>query len=177
MSTDLIFMKSDLSRDACRDRVARAASGKSTEILDYALSSQVEVVDGGDRFEVRHKLEPAVFSGEISPSGAGSVIRGQIDVPGKSLYRYLIGFVGVISIGGLTGLVWDLLFGTHILLIRSRAELGPGHPATRQEHFAVFVLLPLVAIPTVAMLWPKARGLTGTADQAIRDSLKKMFLN
>lgn len=177
MSTDLISMNSDLSRDACRDRVARAASGKSTEILDYALSSQVEVVDGGDRFEVRHQLEPAVFSGEISPSGAGSVIRGRIDVPGKSLYRCLIGFVGVVTIGGLTGSVWDLLFGTHILWIHRRAELGPGHPATREEHFSVFVLLPLVAIPTIAMLWPKARGVTRSADQAIRDSLKKMFLN
>jgi len=69
MSTDLISLKSDLSPDACRDRVAKAASVKSAEILDYALSSQVEVVDGGDRFEVRHKLEPAVFTGEISTSG------------------------------------------------------------------------------------------------------------
>lgn len=177
MSTDLIFLKSDLSRDVCRDRVAKAASVKSTEILDYALDSQVEVVDGGDRFEVRHKLEPAVFTGAISTSGAGSVIRGQIDVPGKSLYRCLIGFVCVISIGGLASSVWDLVFGTHILWIRSRTELGPGHPANREEHFAIFVLFPLVTSSIFAMLWPKARGLTKSANQALRDSLEKMFLN
>ena len=73
--------------------------------------------------------------------------------------------------------MWDLLFGTHILLTRSPTELGPGHPATREGHFAVFVLVPLVAIPILGMLWPKARGLTKGADQALRESLEKMFSN
>ena len=40
--------------------------------------------------------------------------------------------------------MYDLAFGTHRLLTRPPTELGTGHPATLTQHFAVFLLVPLV---------------------------------
>ena len=179
MGADLILVPSTSSRAACQDRVAKAASGHSNEILGYALSSQVDVFDGGDCFELRHKLEPVVFSGSISNSStnAGSLISGQIRVPGQNLHRFLVAFACIVTVWGLGNSAWDLLFGTHLLLTRSRTELGPGHPASMEEHLAVFLFLPLVAIPIVTMLWPKARGASNDARQTLKDCLQKMFGN
>jgi len=46
-----------------------------------------------------------------------------------------------------------------------------------EEHLAVFLFLPLVAIPIVTMLWPKARGASNNARQTLKDCLQKMFGN
>ena len=179
MSTDPILVHSSLSQDACRKRIAKAAAGNSSETLGYALASQVDVLDGGDRFELRHKLEPVVLTGTVSGSndGSGSVVRGQIDVPRQNLHRSLIGFVCIISVWGLSNAAWDLFFGTHLLLTRTQTELGPGHPASVQQHLAVFLCVPLIALPIVAMLWPKARGVSNDARQTLKDSLQQMFGN
>jgi hypothetical protein len=56
------------------------------EIIGYALTSQVDVIDGGDCFEPRHKLAPAVFKGVISSTNGdtSSVIAGRIEVPASA---------------------------------------------------------------------------------------------
>lgn len=176
MDTDLIVIRSALAKDACQDRISKA-SREPSEVIDYALASQIEVVDSGDRFELRHKLEPVVFTGTFSRSdgGGGSVISGRVEVPGQGLYRFVIGFVGTISVYVLAVSVWDLVFGTHLLLTRSRTALGPGHPATIDDHWAVFLVVPLVAIPMVAMLWSKARGASSDARRTLNDCLQKLF--
>ena len=56
MNHDLIILHSQLSRDACQNRISSAASQDPNEIIGYALTSQVDVIDGGDCFESRHKL-------------------------------------------------------------------------------------------------------------------------
>jgi hypothetical protein len=135
--------------------IAKAA-GTPSESLGYALASQVDGVDGGDRFELRHDLEPAVLTGMISSSNdkAGSEIRGQIEVPGQTFYRSLTGFVCIVGLWGLLNAAWDLLFRTHLLLTRSRTELQPGHPASVEEHWIVFLCIPIVALPILAVARP-----------------------
>lgn len=176
MGRDLIALRSRLSQDACQLRVS-SASQSPDKIIGYALSSQVDVIDGGYAFELRHKLEPAVFTGAISSSTSdtGSVITGQIQVPGQNWYRCLIGFVFVISIAVLASSAWDLAFGTRYLLTRSRHQLGPGHFATPEQHWLVLVLIPLVALPIVAALWPKARGVSKEARQTLSECLGELF--
>ena len=172
-----IILRSCLSRDACQLRVSSAASQDPNEIIGYALSSQVDVIDRGDSFELRHKLEPAVFTGTISSSNsdAGAVITGQFEVPGRNWYRCLIGFVLIVGVSVLASSASDLAFGTHYLLTRSRTELGPGHWATPEQHWLVFILIPLVVLPITAVLWPNARGVTEEARQTLNDCLSKLF--
>lgn len=64
-----VVVRTALSRDACQQRIAMAESRGSSEIAGHALSSQIDVVDEGDRFELRHRFEPAVFIGTVSRPG------------------------------------------------------------------------------------------------------------
>jgi hypothetical protein len=153
-----VVVYSALSRDACQQRIALADSRGSSEIVGHVLSSQIDVVDGGDRFELRHKFERAVFIGTVSPSDSGSVISGQIEVPAQHFYRLAIGFVTFIALLVLGTYVYDLAFGTHRLLTRSPTELGPGHPATLTQHFAIFLLVPDYHNSVAESPWGEPRG-------------------
>jgi hypothetical protein len=177
MSRDLIVVHSRLSVDECQNRISSAASGDVNKVIGYALSSQVDVVDGADCFELRNRLAPVVFKGTVSAtnSNGGSVITGQIEVPGQRWYRVLFAFIATIGLFVLGASGWDLAFGTHLLLTRSRTELGPGHPATPEQHWLAFVLIPLVTVPMVAMLWRKACGASKEARQTMNDCLQRLF--
>jgi hypothetical protein len=177
MSRDSVVLRSRLSPGDCQERIARAASQDSREIIGYALSSQVDVIDDGDYFELRHKLESAIFRGAVSAqnSDKGSIVAGQIEAPGQSLCRLCIAFVSAIGMVGLANSACDLMFGRHRLLTRSRTELGPGHWATPEEHWLIFILIPLVALPIIAILWPTARGVSKEARQTLNDCLNKLF--
>lgn len=133
------------------------------------------MIDQGDRFELRHKFEPAVLTGRISQSGSGSVVSVRIEGPAQSLYRLVVGFVVFIAVFVLGASAYGLAFGTHLLVTRSRTELGPEHLATRGQHIAVFVLVPLVAISIIATLWPKARGLKAETRRTFLEFLQKLF--
>src|SRR5262249_20656391 len=67
--------------------------------------------------------------------------------------------------------VWNDLLRT-----LSRMELGPGHWASPGEHWLVFILIPLVALPIIAMLWPTARGVSKEVRQTVNDCLEKLFV-
>jgi hypothetical protein len=164
-----------LSPEACRDRIAAAASQTGPEIVGCDLFSQVEVFDGGDCFELRHRCEPAVFKGKVAPCGTGSIISGGIAVPAQGLYRFSVGLVLLISILLVGTSAYDLLFASHHLLTRSRTEIGPGHPATRSQHGRVLVLVPLVAIPIIVLLWPKARSVKSEVRQTLATFLEALF--
>jgi len=164
-----------LSPGECRDRIAAAASDTGPEIVGHDLFSQVEVFDGGDGFERRHRYAPAVFKGTVAPSGTGSIISGSIAVPAQGLYRFSLGLVLVISILLVGTSAYDLISGGHHLLTRSRTEIGPGHPATRAQHFGVFVLVPLVAIAIIVLLWPKARSVQSEVRQTFATFLETLF--
>jgi hypothetical protein len=170
-----VVVYSALSRDACQQRIALAEARGSSEIVGHALSSQIDVVDGGDRFELRHRFARAVFIGTFSPSDSGSVISGQIEAPAQHFYRLAIGFVIFIALLILGTSVYDLAFGTHRLLTRPPTELGTGHPATLTQHFAVFLLVPLVVIPIITILWPKARGVSPEVRQSLAEFAQKLL--
>ena len=176
MNCDSMVLHSRLSPADCQQRITRA-SQHPPEIIGYALSSQIDVIDDGDSFELRHKLEPAIFSGTVSAPSAdqGAIVAGQISVPGQRRSRFCIAFVFFGGLAGLASSAWDLAFGTHLLLTRSRMELGPGHWASPEEHWLVFILIPLVALPIIAMLWPTARGVGKQARQTVNDCLEKLF--
>ena len=164
-----------LSPEACRDRIVAAASKSGPEIVGYDLFSQVEVFDGGDGFQLRHRYEPAVYKGTIAPSGTGSIISGSIAVPAQGLYRFSVGFVLIISILLVGTSAYVLISGSHRLLTRSRTEIGPGHPATTAQHFSVLVLVPLLAIPIIFWLWPKARSVNREVRQTFATFLEALF--
>jgi len=103
------------------------------------------------------------------------MIRGSIEVPAQGFYRFLVGFVLIVSILLLGTSAYDLIFGSHHLLTRSRSEIGPGHPAAMAEHFSVFMLVPLVATPIVILLWPKARSATSEVRQTYATFLETLF--
>jgi len=170
-----VVVYSALSRDACQQRIALAEARGSSEIVGHALSSQIDVVDDGDRFELRHKFEPAVFIGAVSPSDRGSVISGQIEVPAQHFFRFAIGLVTFIALLVLGTSVYDLAFGAHRLLTRSPTELGPGRPATLTQHFAIFLLVPLVVIPIITILWPKARAVSPEVRQSLAEFAQKLL--
>lgn len=73
--------------------------------------------------------------------------------------------------------LYDLVFGAHRLLTQSRTELGPGHRATLGRHFAVFLLVPLVVIPMVAILWPKAAAAKPGICLTFEEFLEKFLSN
>ena len=164
-----------LSPGECRDRIAAAASDTGPEIVGHDLFSQVEVFDGGDGFELRHRYEPAVFKGTVAPSGTASIISGSIAVPAQGLYRFSAGLVLIISILLVGASAYDLISGGHHLPTRSRTEIGPGHPASRAQHFGVFVLVPLVAIAIIVLLWPKARSVQSEVRQTFATFLAALF--
>jgi len=56
-----------LSPGECRDRIAAAASDTGPEIVGPDLFSQVEVFDGGDGFELRHRYGPRSSRGRSLP--------------------------------------------------------------------------------------------------------------
>ena len=170
-------MHSALSFDVCWQRVAKAEANGPGEIVGHALASQIDVVTDGDRFELRHKFAPAIFSGTIAPSGTGSVIGGQITIPAQGFFRLVLGFVILVELFVLGKSLYDLVVGGHRLLTRSRTELGPGHPATLEQHFAVFLLVPLVVIPMVAILWPKAAAVKPEICQTFEEFLEKFLSN
>lgn len=176
MSRDPMVLHSQLSLGDCQQRITRA-SQDPTEIIGYALSSQIDIIDDGESFELRHKLEPVIFKGTVSASGydRGSIVAGQIEVPGQRRSRFCIAFVSIIGLTGLASSVWDLVFGTHLLRTRPRMELGPGHWASPEEQWLLFILIPLVALPIIAMLWPTARGVSKEVRQTVNDCLEKLF--
>jgi hypothetical protein len=177
MSRDPMVLHSQLSLADCLQRITRA-SQDPTKIIGYSLSSQIDIIDNGDSFELRHKLEPVIFRGTVSASNydAGSNVAGQIEVPGQRRSRFCIAFVVVVALAGLASSVWDLAFGTQLLRTLSRMELGPGHGASPEEHWLVFILIPLVALPMIAMLWPTARGVRKEVRQTVNDCLEKLFV-
>ena len=172
---ETILTSTVLSPDECRQRIADAASPRESEVVGWDLFGQIEVIDGGDQFELRHRVEPAVLAGTIQPSGKGSVVRGELEVPAQSFYRFGFGFATIIALIVLGASACDLIFGTHLLYTRSWTELGPGHPANTEQHVATFLLIPLVCIPILLILWPKARGMSNETRQAFVDFLNKLF--
>jgi hypothetical protein len=176
MNRDSMVLCSRLSPNDCQQRIIQASQDPA-KIIGYALSSQIDVIDDGDSFTLRHKLEPAVFRGTVSAvnAGKGAIVAGQIEVPGQRRSRFCTAFVSVVGLAGLASSAWDLAFGTHFLLTRSRMELGPGHWASPEEHWLVFILIPLVAVPIIAVLWPTARGVSKEARQTVSDCLERLF--
>lgn len=69
-------------------------------------------------------------------------MRGQIEVPAQRFYRLVSGFVVLVTMLLVGASAYDLRFGTHLLRTRSRTEVGLGHEASTEEHFAVFFLAP-----------------------------------
>jgi hypothetical protein len=175
MGTESLVAETGLSADECRKRIAEAESNSVSDIVGYALSSQVTIVDGGDRFEVRSNLDPVVLTASISPTASGCTLRGQIEVPAQRFYRVLSGFVVLVAVWLVVASGYDLVFGTHILRTRARTELGLGQPASIEQHFAVFFLVPALAVGVLALLWPKTRPMRRDAIQTLREFVEKLF--
>ena len=174
MKANFLEWRTKLSPDDCRSRIAAASAG-STEFVGWDLLSQIEIVDSGDHFELRHRIEPAVLTGTFSTATAGSIIRGEIHVPGQPIYRFAAAFAASIALLLCGASAYDLVFGTHLLRTRNRWDLGPGHPATPEMHLAVFILVPLVVIPMLALLWPKARPVKAEIRHLFAECAKKLF--
>lgn len=143
--------------------------------MTWDLLSQVDVIDEGDRFKLRHKIEPGVFSGTISSADRGSQINGEIQVPMQSFYRFLVRFVAFVCLVVMSTSAYDLAFGTHLLRTRSRYEIGLGHLANTEAHFAVFIFAPAIAAPIIFMLWPRARGLTREGRATLLEFAQELF--
>lgn len=174
MREELLTNYTALSPKECQRRITMAAGQGAAEILGYALSSQANVIDNGNGFEVQSKGGPAVLIGTVSPNTTGSVVHARIKVPAQRFYRIASCLVILVSACVAGGSIYDLVFGTHLLLVRSRTELW-GHPASIEEHFSVFFLLPIVAIPLLAILWPKARPIDAETVQTFREFIKRLF--
>jgi lysylphosphatidylglycerol synthetase-like protein (DUF2156 family) len=175
MEADAIVAYTALSPDECQRRIATAESNGASELVGYSLSSQVEVTDGGDRFEVRNKFAPAMLVATVSQSGNGSIIRGRIEVPAQGLYRLASGFVVLVAALVLGTSAYDLAFGTHRLLTRSRTELGPGHPASIEQHLIVFLVVPILTIALLAIFWPKARPISPETAVTLRQFVQELL--
>lgn len=116
-----------------------------------------------------------MLAATIQPSGTGSEIRGEMSVPAQGFYRFGFWFAAIISISVLGVSACDLIVGTHLLRTRHWTELGPGHPANTEQHFATFLLVPLVCIPILLILWPKAKGISKEVREAFEEFLCRLL--
>jgi len=175
MALDDVVLHTRSSPEACWKRIDSAQSEGSAKVVGYALGSVADVVANGDRFEVHYTDAPVVFTGTLTTTDRGSVIAGRIDVPARRFYAAVVASTAIIGALLLATSAWDLIFGTRHLLTRKATELGPGHPANFEQHIAVFILVPLIVLPVLALFGPKARRPSAEARAAIIDFLHAMF--
>jgi hypothetical protein len=91
-NTDELSVMTPLSSEACRKRISEAEGNGAVQV-GYALASTMDVIDGGDQFELRHKIEPILFVGRVLCDGQGSVVRGNLAIPARGLYAGILIFV------------------------------------------------------------------------------------
>lgn len=175
MGAKTTVLSTPLSVDLCRQRISQAESNPSSGLVSRDLRTLIDVVDCGNCFELRHRVEPAVFLGTVSQSAKGSVIRGEITVPARVIYRFGLGLALVVSLMMVGASAYDVLFGTHLLRVRSVGELTPGHPANLEQHFGTLLLVPLLAIPMIWFFYPKARGVSSNVRNDLLEFLAQLF--
>lgn len=93
-----------------------------SEIVGYALSRQLNLIDGGDRLELPSNLEPVVLTATISPAANGCMVRSRIEVPAQGFYCLVSAFVVLVAMLLVAASTCDLMLGTHLLRTRSRTN-------------------------------------------------------
>lgn len=175
MGANSLHIRTALAPDVCRQRISLAESGRPTGSLGRDLLSVVEVIDGGDCFELHHKVEPVTFRGNICPCDGGCDISGEMQVPAQGFYRFAFALALFIGTTVLGATIYDLLTGAHLLHTRRYTELGTGHPANLDAHFAVLVTVPLMLTFMLLFWYPRVRRISKEARQAFTETLQGLF--
>ena len=175
MSANSLRLRTALPADMCRQRISRAKSGRTSSSLGWDLLSVVEVVDLGDSFELRHKVEPVIFRGNICSCDGGCEISGEMQVPAQGFYRFAVALALLIGTMVVGATIYDLITGAHLLHTRRYTELGPGHPASFDAHVVVLVTVPPM-IALIFLLWyPRIGGVSKDVQQAFIETLQALF--